>query len=475
MREKETLWIGLPDYDQFQTESLRLCALDIVVNQHYNNYALVFKTERDHDQPTIINTFCQALKSTLGQCNHIAGTIQSDRQGNFWIIVNAESAVPLVVQWLGADNGAHPSYDTLEATHFHGAGFGSPSLFTIPGMTMSSNASPAVSPAVAGFQLTFIRGGLIITACIHHFAMDVIGASGLIHHLAAHCHAIMHGTSPPTWAKNLVDRSRFISSPLSEVMQQDQQQHPPAPPNTQWMSCVSLLFHIPLTKIVELKALAMPSDGTWISTYDAISAFLWRVLLRYRVQIYGPDVGSRAVFAEPINMRNRVNPSVSRRYQGNLQCAGLSTEQRQQFTVADVISCAPLDQLASYIRKITNSTTEEAVQQTINMVSSARDKSTLHFRQDTMPPTSMVMTDWRDVDMTDADFGFGRPAALRQLADKVVKNLVIIYPRRIVEGDPDHGLEVAVPFEEQAIDLLVKDADMCKFFTFRGIDARDLT
>ncbi|PSR80439.1 transferase [Coniella lustricola] len=472
MSRTRTIWIPLPDQDRFSEEQLRLCALDLVINRHYNDYALFFRTKHEDEGPAIIRAFRQALSATLGQCRHIAGTIQKNEHGDFSIITRSDSTVPLVLAWLDT-NDQISSFDLLEDGSFHGASLGDPSRFTVPTMSMSSNASPSIQPHVAGFQLTFIRGGFIMTTCIHHFAMDVVGASSLIHHIAAHCHSVLHGTTPPTWHKSLVDRSRFIPRSLPDTMQE---RYPSAPANLEWKPCVSLLFSISRIKLAELKRLALPptSAGTWISTYDAICALLWRIVLRHRMKIYRTDPASTAIFAESINMRQRVQPAMDKRYQGNLQCGALSTQQPHQYTVEQVTSKAPLHELAAYIRKITNSATESAVEATISRVSAVRDRSNLYFRQDTMPPTSLVVTDWRDVDMANADFGFGRPVAVRQLADKVVRNLVIIYPRRPWgKNGQDHGLEVVVPFEKHAVDILVDDPEMSRFFAFRGIDAQE--
>ena len=160
---------------------------------------------------------------------------------------------------------------------------------------MSGEASPNTSPAVAGFQLTFIPGGMILTVNIHHFAMDVTGTSGLVHQLAAHCYSLEHGTSPPTWDASLIDRCRFIPPPIPEGAMVDPQLSPPRHPD--WLSCAWLLFHIPPSKVAELKSLAMPTDGSWVSTYDAVSAFLWRVLSKNRAHIYKPDLRSLAISA----------------------------------------------------------------------------------------------------------------------------------------------------------------------------------
>lgn len=84
---------------------------------------------------------------------------------------------------------------------------------------------------------------------------------------------------------------------------------------------------------------------------------------------------------------------------------------------------------------------------------------------------SFATTDWRAANMCDVDFGFGRSMAFRQLADTVVENQMMIYPPRRVNGDPDHGLKVVVPFEKHAVEILIEDPDMKKFFEFRGFEA----
>lgn len=84
---------------------------------------------------------------------------------------------------------------------------------------------------------------------------------------------------------------------------------------------------------------------------------------------------------------------------------------------------------------------------------------------------SFVLTDWRGADVCGLDFGVGRCVALRSPADEVVGNLVLLYPRRKVEGDPDHGWEIVLPFEEQHTDMLVNDPDLRQFLEFCGFEA----
>jgi len=145
--------------------------------------------------------------------------------------------------------------------------------------------------------------------------------------------------------------------------------------------------------------------------------------------------------------------------------------QKKQLTLAEVISDAPLSSLATYVRQITNDVTESTLDSTIAAFAPISDKSNIYFQGNSLDPMSLVVTDWRDMDMCAADFGFGRPVAFRQLSDRVIENLLEIYPRRQVEGDADHGLEIVVPFEKHAVDMLIEDPDMKRFCTFWGFEA----
>lgn len=303
MPRKEVFEIRPAGWHNSEDEWFRLSLLDLIITQHYNNYALIFKLKQDSDKTAIPDTFRHALESTLGQCRHAVGTIESNEHGDFSIVKRHCSTVPLVVQWFDDPEDQHPSFSDLERVYFCSGELGDPTCLVNTEMTMTDEASPKTSPAVAGFQLNFIPGGLIFTANIHHFAMDVTGACGLIRQLAAHCYSLQHKTPPPTWDERLMDRSRFMPPPVPKEARVDPQ--PSAPRHHRWLPCSWLLFHISQSKLYELKQLATPDDGSWVSTYDALSAYLWRVLSKTRASIYKPDLHSPAIFLESVNMRKR--------------------------------------------------------------------------------------------------------------------------------------------------------------------------
>lgn len=119
---------------------------------------------------------------------------------------------------------------------------------------------------------------------------------------------------------------------------------------------------------------------------------------------------------------------------------------------------------------MTQDATQEALDKTVEMLGSYRRQWALHPPLAALPPTSFVVTDWRSADMCDVDFGFGKPVAFWQLSD-VVEHMTVIYPPMGSNGNADRGVEVMLPFETHATDMLMEDVDMKRFFEFRGVES----
>ncbi|KAM0209026.1 hypothetical protein ACHAQI_006722 [Fusarium lateritium] len=216
-------------------------------------------------------------------------------------------------------------------------------------------AHPDNSPVVAAFKANFIRGGLVFNMHRHHYANDFMGWTGFTHQLAENCYTAMNNTEFRT---------------------------------------------------AELKAKATPTDGTWVSTYDAFSAFIWRSLTRIRAPVFNPDPTSKLFWCEAIDMRRRMHtPKVPPRVQHNVMFPAASlTAPVEQPTMAQVISGWTFPQLASYIRRLTDSVTQENLDKILETVATVRDKTSLNPRIDAQPPLSILQTDHRDANITAADF-----------------------------------------------------------------------
>lgn len=334
-------------------------------------------------------------------------------------------------------------------------------------------AHPNASPVVASYKANFIPGGLIFNMHSHHYSNDVMGWGSFTKQLAENCYAIINKTEFPTFDLRCLDRSRFITPPVAEEARV--KAPPQADRHTDLKPSQSLLFHLPKSKAALLKKAASPDDGTWISTYDAVCALTWRTFSKLREPVYKPDLASNPIWAEGVNMTKRLtDPTMPERMQGNAFFATMSaTAGVPQLSLSEIISEAPLSKVASYIRKLTNGCTGEMLDAALKMLAPVGNKEELSIRINSFPPLSMVFTDWRDANVCDSDFGFGKPAAFRHLFDTVTEGLCIVYPAHNGPAGDDEGIELQLAFEKELTQQLVEDPEWSKYFEFRGVDAEE--
>ncbi|KAJ4152359.1 hypothetical protein NW754_004152 [Fusarium falciforme] len=423
-------WENDPDEERFPVSTL-----DYLTACTYNNYALFFRLD-DADKPRAVEVLKAGLERTLSQSRHYCGTIEKDPGGGHSFVKKKDSTVRFVVQWLDSPHHDYPSFDEIEKKHFNAVALGDLELWSVPPMTYGEKpeADPNNHPVASAFKANF---------------------------LAENCFAFANKTPFPDWDPSNLDLARLCKR---EPPEQDKIDGPPPqvrhPDHTE---AVSLLFHLPKSKAAELKRLATPEDGSWISTYDAFSAFIWRTLTRVRAPVFNTDMSSKIFWSETIDMRRRFHsPKPPARLQQNVMFAALSpTAPVEQPNVGELISEWPLWQIAAYIRKMTNSVTQESLDKTLEMVATARDKTTMNIRIDAQPPLSILQTDHRDASVSKLDFSFATPVTYRHLISRVTTGVIVIYPPR----DPSPKL---------AQDL-IDDLAWNEYFEYRGIDAEDAT
>ncbi|KAL2815062.1 transferase [Aspergillus cavernicola] len=469
-------WENDPEEERF-----KLSTLDYLTVCSYNNYALFFRLDDDTDKANIVDVLKAGLERTLSQTRHLCGTIEKDATGGYSFVKKKESTVQFVVQWLNSGL----SIDDIEKSHFSTARMGDLESWSVLPMTYGEKPEASLdnSPIVAAYKANFVPGGLVFNMHHHHYSNDVMGWAGLAHQLAENCYAIANNTPFPAWDPKNLDVSRLTKPEPPEEAKVD---GPPAPqPHPDLLPGICLLFHLPKSKAAELKTLATP-DGTWISTYDAFSAFTLRTLTRLRIPLYTPDPSSPLLWIEAVDMRRRLHtPKPPPRLQGNVMSVAMNNTAMENTTpipqpnISEILSTWPLSKLASYIRTLTNSVTQEGLDQILNTVAMVRDKSTLNARVDSQPPMTVLQTDHRDTNIPAADFGFGSPITYRHLLDVVGTGLIIIYPPRRKtpaasdddDDDDDEGYEFAISFEEDIAQTLIEDPEWNRFFEYRGVDA----
>lgn len=364
--------------------------------------------------------------------------------------------------------------------------------FAVPYGEGRPESNPNNSPTIAGFQLNFVRGGAVFSSHVHHWATDVVGWGNFIRQLADNCRAIHAADAAttttktadivfPPWDPACIDVSRFTRQlPASSLVDGPPvvARHPGHPAEQQ-----ALLFHLPRSRAARLKALAQPQPGsgasspqTWVSTYDAMCAFIWRHLTRARIPLYHPDPDSPMPwFGESVDMRPRFrDPTPPRRMIRNMLAGAFSEVAGFPLpTVQATAETAPLSELALFIRRMTDSVTQRHIEGLLDYIATLRDQQSVSFNLMSKPPMSFFVTDHRPADVTACDFGFGTPLTHRFLTgDELSANMTLVYPatQSSHAPDSDEGTIWSITVEKAIVPALLKDPEWCEFFEYRGID-----
>ncbi|KAK8066147.1 hypothetical protein PG997_012894 [Apiospora hydei] len=481
-------WENDPEEERF-----RLSLFDPIILVVYCQFALYFRLDDAHrDQAAQV--LQQGLEKTLSQVRHLCGTIEKDEGGGFSFVKKKATTVRYVVKWL--DGPEYPSIDDMEKMTFSGKSLGgNAGAFALDGMPYGEGrpeSNPNNSPITSGFQLNFIRGGAMFSSHLHHWAADLVGWRNFTRQLSDNCRAIWDaratGGAPqwPSWDPACIDVSRF-----TKQLPQDQlvdgppvaPRHPKLPSEDQFES---VLFHLPKSKAEALKKLAQPSaaeGGGWVSTYDAMCAFVWRHLTRVRVPYYEADLAATAPwFGESVDMRSRFhNPDPPKRMIRNMLTGGFSEmapPSVQLPTIAELASPpggheTPLSHIALYVRRLTQSVTQAGVEAVLEYIATLRDQQSISFNLMAKPPLSFFITDHRPADATSCDFGFGRPLTHRFLTrGSISANLVFVYPPQATSGgdDDNQGTIWSIGMEKDLVSKLRADPEWSQYFEYRGVD-----
>lgn len=432
-----------------------------------------------HEQcPARACTFPTDLATAKSQARYFLGRIDKDGEDGYSFVKKKDTTAKLVVQHLDSLNerGLYPSLDDLERAHFGCNALGDLTEWS-PDPSMiwdeaSVEANPDTNPTTSAFQINLLRGGMVFGVHVHHWACDLQGWHNFMTQLAENCYAVAKNTSLPPWDPACIDVSRFCRKVDSWVEGPPAAKRHTSHPDEQQ----ALLFHVPKSKAAELKKMASSGNPhEWISTYDAMTAYLWRQLSRARTKLYQPDWTTPVFFGQAVNMRPRLeNPRVPDRMMRNVLCGAFGdTAPVTQPNIAQVLGKDdyPLSKLAYYVRQLTNSCTPEHMEDLIDMIAPIRDKRSISLRVDALPPMSLWVTDHRSGDVGGLDFGFGQPITYRHLwGEHITPGLALIYAPIHSSSNPDEGCTFSVTVEEELVPKLLEDPDWTEYFEFRGLD-----
>jgi trichothecene 3-O-acetyltransferase len=331
-------------------------------------------------------------------------------------------------------------------------------------------------PSIAGVnptlivQATFIRGGLVLSILAEHHTMDAHGHGVIMDLLHKACR------DEPFTSEELaavsIDRQNII--PLLDpdtydpsVLKSRDPGKPPGPA-TDRKPKVSLAdiatqpqwsqFHFPKSSLTTIKDLAstnLPTSTPYISTDDALTAFIFQRILVARFHRLDPSVSS--TIARAVNVRPYF-PSIPKLY------PGMVINMTQTTTTLSSALTDPLSHIAAPMRAAVDPATSTLARDTstlATLLSVSADKrlgnaaSSFDFNVDVM------LSSWAKLDCYNLDFGLGLglPDAVRRPEFTTpFSSLMYLLPK-----DREEGVVLMICLRNDDMEKLRLDEEWQKF------------
>lgn len=453
----------------------------------------VFSLRPNADKQQILENLTEGLSQTLAEYPILTGTLHFDNEARRIVVRRTpSSSVALAIKEPGPDGASNlESFAFLDRHDFpvhllDASKVLPPSVvgkFPVPARDISTDG-----PAVCAFQVTFIDGGVILALAITHQVSDGMGCETLLTSWSRNSYAVSKGTADGVIDVATMPDRRLLSARGEPVTSPEElkklgdrfptykaRDSPPAPPPADFKMPVvkTRIWHVPRSKLKELKALAIrqPPDGGegWVSTYDALLAILWRAIVRAKQPLLKPDPAAPSKAIHAVNARGRAEPPIPDNYIG----VAVTLPQSPELTVADVLSPdlgSTLPLLARTVRAATSQVTPSYVADLIRWAGSCQDLRWVELDMHWVLGLDCMAFDWHTMKSYEThDFGFGKPAALRWPHPQF-EGFFFVLPTRTTKGNPDEGLEICLGLEESCYPNLQTDEEFLRFAEERGKD-----
>ena len=321
-------------------------------------------------------------------------------------------------------------------------------------------------------QANLIIGGLVLTFLGQHQTMDITGQGQIMHLLSKACHnepfandelssgnlerqnliPLIDDYKPGAeLATHLVKRVPYCNDTTNGIWS----------PMGSSSRCTWVSFVVASASLAALKSMALKkisSNATYISTDDALSAFVWQSVIRARFDRLLPT--TKATFARAVDVRGYVGIPPS--YPGIVQNMTYTTYQLQELVTLS------LGEIASALRVALNPETTNLSFHTcalITYLQSQDDKSKVSPLALLDLTKDVALSSWAKVDCYSLDFnlGLGLPEAVRRPQFKTLEGFVYFMPRK-----HDGEIAVAICLHEEDMERLKVDENFIKFARYDG-------
>lgn len=462
----------VPDLDEY---------LDVLGQQPllkiYTQICFCFSVADASSHSAIINTLTRGLERLSTSFPWLAGKVVDEGagEGNSGIfkIKPLQKSPRLVVKDLRHD----ASIPTMDA--FRRANFPFPMLdeSTIaPRKTLQGSSDESASDPTPVFllQANFITGGLLLTFVGQHNTMDMTGQGQIIHLFSKACRnepftseELSTGNLARRNLIPLLDDSYKLGSELARQIVIPTPSHPipngtnahPAPPPP--LNCTWTYFTFHPTALTALKSLATTTitlPSAYVSTDDALSAFVWQSVIRARLPRLTPTAES--TLARAVDVRQHLDIPLT--YPGLVQNMTYHT-----YTLGKLVE-EPLGYVASQLRLAVDAKTSTLAYNTralATFLDRAADKTIVSFTATLDLSVDLMLSSWAKLDCYELDFGLGlgTAEAVRRPQFEPVESLIYLMPRTL-EGE----IAVAICLRGEDLERLRADEKFARYATYIG-------
>jgi hypothetical protein len=334
---------------------------------------------------------------------------------------------------------------------------------TLPGGVAGSGPDPR---PVFAIQANFITGGLILTFVSQHQAMDLTGQRQVMSLLSKVCRGIKL-TDAEIANANPTRRGRIPPLDMSVSPSSDLPLQTGRPPVTSRAPDEALApsawayIAFPSESLAAIKGLAMQGVTTppgFVSTDDALTAFIWQSVARVRMQRVGSN--AKSTLGRAVDVRRHLG--VPESYPGLMQNLAFQTHAMHELVQM------PLGSLASELRLAVDPSTSRLTHTTrafAAMIRDAEDKSTVSFTAGIDPSTDLLMSSWANPSFYGMDFGLGlgTPEAVRRPRFAPVEGLGYLMPK-----SPSGEIVVALCLRDEDLQGLRVDNELLEHSQYIG-------
>ena len=337
-----------------------------------------------------------------------------------------------------------PSYEELARAKAPMTMLDGKVLAPMKGLPEKYMGSSEVTPVLI-IQANFIKGGLLLCFSSNHHSLDMNGQGQMIRLFATACRGEQFNDAHVKSGNLNINTIISLLNPETEPLLAHRDMRcpsslglsgtPPAPAQfpTSWR-----YYRFSASVLAKLKAEATQDligpgkEVEWISTNDALTAFIWHCLSAARAPRLKPD--TKSIFQRAVNGRRCLDPPVPEGYMGHLVAGSGAT-----LPVSDLVDMKNLAATTLLIRKSLKGTDDYHVRSLITTIDREEDKTTFAYEGGLNDPgTDLVVSSWADLRLYEVRFGelLGFPGFVRRPTNTPCECLTYLMPRTR-EGDID--------------------------------------